>query len=83
MDYRFSLTPRLLLLACLSLLTLLVLSFLLGIQLGHRLTPAARSALPTAPSTLPPTAPSPATSVPPTSAAPASAAPSATPGGRP
>ncbi len=70
MDYRFSLTPRLLLLACLSLLTLLVLSFLLGIQLGHRLAPASP----------PPAAATPAAA---TSAAPASAAPAGTPGGRP
>jgi hypothetical protein len=36
MDYRFSLTPRLLLLAGSSLLMLLVLFFLLGVQLGRQ-----------------------------------------------
>ncbi len=51
MDYRFSLTPRLLLLACLSLLTLLVLAFLLGIQLGHRLAPVPAAAAPVTPAT--------------------------------
>jgi hypothetical protein len=57
MDYRFSLTPRLLLLACLSLLTLLVLAFLLGIQLGSRLAPVpvmqATQAAPSTPSAAP------------------------------
>jgi hypothetical protein len=37
MDYRFSMTPRLLVLAVLGLLALFVLLFLLGMQVGQRL----------------------------------------------
>jgi len=39
MDYRFSITPRLLILAVLSLLALFTLLFLLGIFVGQRLGP--------------------------------------------
>lgn len=39
MDYRFSITPRLLILAALSLLALFILLFLLGIFVGQRLGP--------------------------------------------
>ncbi len=61
MDYRFSLTPRLMLLAGLCLLTLLVLFFLMGIQLGRQWAPAqaatketaARPAMPPAPASAP------------------------------
>jgi hypothetical protein len=73
MDYRFSLTPRLLLLACLSLLTLLVLAFLLGIQLGHRLAPVPAAAAPVMP----------AAQAAPSAAKPASAGRAGGPEGRP
>lgn len=39
MDYRFSITPRLLILAAVSLLALFILLFLLGIFVGQRLGP--------------------------------------------
>lgn len=40
MAYRFSLTPRLLLLAALSLLLMLAVVFLLGVQAGREIGPA-------------------------------------------
>ena len=37
MEYRFSMTPRLLVLAVLGLMTLFILLFLMGMQVGQRL----------------------------------------------
>lgn len=65
MEYRFSLTPRLVLLGSLGLLTLLGVLFLLGVQMGQLMvTPAsARSAAPAA-TTLPAPAPAAVASTP-------------------
>ncbi len=79
MDYRFSITPRLLILAVLSLLALFTLLFLLGLFVGQRFGPVSAlepSNLPkvtTPPSKALPTALTPSATVPapPTSPAPA------------
>ena len=42
MEYRFSMTPRLLVLAVLGLLALFILLFLLGMQVGQRLEQSPR-----------------------------------------
>lgn len=52
MDHHFSLTPRLVWLAGASLLALLVLLFLLGVQMGRRLAPVAEP-VPAAPVSAP------------------------------
>ncbi len=59
MEYRFSLTPRLVLLGSLSLLTLLGVLFLLGVQMGQRMA-APAPARPAAPAATTPPAPAPA-----------------------
>lgn len=56
MEYRFSLTPRLVLLGSLGLLTLLGVLFLLGLQMG-RLMAAPATARPAAPAATTPPAP--------------------------
>ena len=48
MEYRFSLTPRMVALGLFSLLALFVLLFLLGLQVGQRTRPVAEVALPAA-----------------------------------
>jgi hypothetical protein len=87
MDYRFSITPRLLILAAVSLLALFILLFLLGLFVGQRLGPVSAlepSNMPklTAPTTgaLPAAlTPSAAAAAPPTTPAPAAPAVQAKP----
>ena len=93
MDYRFSITPRLLILAALSLLALFILLFLLGIFVGQQLGPVsalgqtnlpkltapASAALPS-PGSLPPAlTPQAAVAAPPATPAPAAPAVQAKP----